>query len=162
MSAGNTTSAKQVEINERRVEALKLRKAGKSYREIAETLGVSSSTAHRDVAAALAALNAEQKEHVEDYRDLVSGYVEMARTVVFEIMLSPEGDSDEKLKAVDRWVKLNDQEAKLFGLYKPTQVSFRLDQEMLAALALLGWDAEQLYESIRDKLLAAAEAAKAD
>ena len=57
VNAGNAARAA-----ERRVEAMRMRRDGASYRDIAASLGVSVATAHKDVRRVLASLGDEARE----------------------------------------------------------------------------------------------------
>lgn len=114
MSISNQRAGTQENAADRRVQALELRKAGKSYRTIALALGCDVATAHRDVQTALAALAQLEQQTAEEYRAL-----ELARldTAIEAIALKvTKGNLD----AVHAWVRLSESRRKLLGLDKPT------------------------------------------
>lgn len=126
------TTADEDRIAARRAEAIKLRVRGKTIREIAEALKISVGQAHDDVRTAMGAIAKEAEENVQQERGLELHRLERALLVVEEVLLAdeptePEGGKDTcetiessrelKLKALDRLVKIQDQRAKLLGLY---------------------------------------------
>lgn len=120
MAAGH--SADDDRIAARQAEAIKLRVRGKSVREIAEALGISKSQAAVDVRAAMAATAKEAEENVNEQRGLELGRLERALEVVESVLTKSNGaeEGDElALKALDRLVKIQDQRAKILGLYAP-------------------------------------------
>jgi hypothetical protein len=102
-------------IAERRVRAFGLRKAGASYRQIAQQLGVSLNTAWADVTAELVELRTRTADDVRAYRDL-----ELQRCDEMMLGLWPAvraGDA----RAVFAAVKVMDRRARLLGLDAPTK-----------------------------------------
>jgi hypothetical protein len=102
---------------DRRVQALDLRKAGKSYRAIAQTLGCDVATAHRDVQQALAALAELERQTAEEYRALELARLDMAMEAIATKVA--KGNLD----AVHAWVRLSESRRKLLGLDKPTLIA---------------------------------------
>lgn len=116
------TTADEDRIAARRAEAIKLRVRGKTIREIAEQLGVSVGQAHVDVRAAMGSIAKEAEENVSEQRGLELGRLERALEIVESVLTNSNGadQGDElALKALDRLVKIQDQRAKLLGLYAP-------------------------------------------
>lgn len=107
---GNREKAAQ-----RRLDALALRQAGASYRQIGERLGVSECQAWRDVDRALAALAKLTETEAEKLRAL-----EMAR---LDAMLLPvlQQAKQGHLGAIDRVLRIMERRAKLLGLDKPVR-----------------------------------------
>lgn len=129
---------------ERRVQALKLRIAGASYRVIGEQLGVSGKTAWEDVHHALAELAELEEALTKEYRALelarlddwtldaarilktthplvsggkvLSGFTESGKV----IGLTDEGP---KLQAIDRLLRISERRARLLGLDAPSKVA---------------------------------------
>ncbi len=131
---GRPSSADDDRIALRRAEAVKLRAHGKTFQEIADTLSIGLATAHLDVRTAMTEIAKEAEENVLAERGTELSRLQRAISVVEDILghLEPtgaEGDDDAldaiessrelKLKALDRLVKIQDQRAKLLGLYAP-------------------------------------------
>jgi transcriptional regulator with XRE-family HTH domain len=146
------TTADEDRIAARQAEAIRLRVRGKTIREIAQATGVSIGQAHTDVRAAMAATAKEAEENVQQERGLQLARLERALRVIEDVLLETEDESvsegedlaehDEriqssrelKLKALDRLVKLEDQRAKLLGLYAPEK------RDINAKVAAVGLD----------------------
>lgn len=116
--------ADEARIETRRAEAMRLRIRGKNYREIAAETGVSVRQAWLDVKAVLERTKNDADEKAEDARALDLDRLDRALDTVEQILEGgsfTEGtDPDElKLKALDRLVKIQEQRAKLLGLYAP-------------------------------------------
>jgi len=119
---GRPTTADQDRIALRRAEAVKLRAKGKGFQEIADTLGIGLATAHLDVRTAMAEIADEAQEYIQAERGTELARLERALSVVEAVLTSAPTaeDGDElQLKALDRLVKIQDQRAKLLGLYAP-------------------------------------------
>jgi hypothetical protein len=102
-------------IAERRMRALNLRKAGGSYRQIAQQLGVSLNTAWADVNAELLELREQTKADAAEVRDL-----ELQRCDEMILGLWPavrRGDP----KAVSAAVRVSERRSKLLGLDAPSK-----------------------------------------
>jgi hypothetical protein len=127
-------SADDDRIAARRAEAIRLRVRGKTIREIAAELNIGVATAHDDVRHQMRETARVAEEDVQAQRGLDLGRLERALEVVSEVLLSPEPTGAEggkdtmdaiessrelKLKALDRLVKIQEQRAKLLGLYAP-------------------------------------------
>lgn len=101
------------EIAMRQAAAMKLRVEGNTYHEIAEQLGVSVGTAYNDVKTVMTRTAAEATELAHEALDVELQRLDLAtRLVISEIRAG-------NLSAVDRLAKINDQRAKLLGLYSP-------------------------------------------
>jgi len=98
-------------------EALRLRSNGLTYQKVADSLGVSKSTAHERVQRALAAI---PKEAVEEYRKLETERLDTMLERVMEKVTHDDGKSG-FLFAVDRALAIMDRRAKLLGLDSPTK-----------------------------------------
>lgn len=70
MATGKAGAAIEITAAQRQRKALELRRAGASYRAIADALGCATATAHDDVRAALALLAAETRAEAEQLRAL--------------------------------------------------------------------------------------------
>jgi len=100
-------------IAERRVKALDLRKAGASYRRIAEELKCDVETAYRDVQAELAHMREVAGDLAEEVRTL-----ELRRLDDYTLGLTPaarRGDA----RSVQALMRVGERRAKLLGLDAP-------------------------------------------
>lgn len=98
---------------ERKRNALELRLAGASYRDIAQALEVSPATALQDCKEALADIPVQQADEMRT--------VELSRLDRLQRAVWPRAVKGD-LQAVDRAIKIIDRRAKLFGLDAPQQV----------------------------------------
>jgi hypothetical protein len=103
---GSEESAK-----EKQYQALELRKAGASYRQIGAQLGVSDVQCHRYVKAALAQIQKLSLESAEEYRAL-----ELEKLDNYELRINKQVQNG-NFGAIDRALRIIDQRAKLLGLY---------------------------------------------
>lgn len=114
---------KPVDVAERRVRAVELRKAGNSYRDIAETLGVDVATAHKYVKDAMAELAEMQKDAATELHQMecerLSRLMAQCEKVIDSCDADPDSDPELRLRAVDRLTKLSAEYRKLNGLDKP-------------------------------------------
>jgi DNA-binding transcriptional MerR regulator len=129
--------------NERRRQAINLRKAGRSWAEIAELLGHDSpATAYNDVKRALEQTKTDLKETADDYRQLEldrlddmlgeAWKVMKASHVVVSggnvVMIGPEGeerpltDDGPTLDAIRTLLRIAERRSKFLGLDAPTRV----------------------------------------
>jgi hypothetical protein len=115
------TTADDDRIALRRAEAIRLRVSGRSYREIGEATGVSSATAFSDIKAVMAETAKRTAEDVEAEREIELYRADSALKAVSKLIAEDALDDELMLKAVDRMVKLQEQRAKLLGLYAPTK-----------------------------------------
>jgi DNA-binding CsgD family transcriptional regulator len=158
---GNATGAQrrrrggrgQVEtIAARRVVALRLRRTGASYREIAVQLAVDVATAYSDVRAELAALREQTVEEAKELRDL-----ELQRFDEMTAGLWPQVRAGSPAH-VTAAVRVSERRARLFGLDAPVvtkselSASLSVTAERLAAeRELFGkLDVQQLEELAAD------------
>jgi hypothetical protein len=119
--AGGRASEKKVKLAERRQRAIALRKAGASYRAIAQAIvkdfpdfpNYTESMACKDVHSVLEELNDQALEDAEIMRRLESERLDLASMAIARQVQA--GD----LQAVDRWIKLIEARAKLWGLHLP-------------------------------------------
>lgn len=117
-------------MQRRRARVLELRGEGKTFREIAAAMGISLGLVHGDFETALREIPAKS---VEAYREHQAAELNKLRAIVQDVVerrhvIVSEGrvvhdDDDEPLEddgmvlaAIDRLMKINDREAKLFGL----------------------------------------------
>lgn len=102
-------------IAERRTAAIRLRRSGLSWEEIAEELGYRSrGAACQDVARALGERLKEQRVELDGLRELEDGHLDDLRSTMMDLIRS--GRADAQLKATDRLVRISERKAKLHGL----------------------------------------------
>ncbi len=132
-------SADDDRIAARRAEAIRLRVSGKTIRAIAKELSISVSTAHADVRETMAEVAKAARDDAETELATDLERLDNALSIVLEVLnrgaTAGTDDGDEpgdifdglteqqelKLKAVDRLVKIQEQRAKLLGLYAPAK-----------------------------------------
>ena len=107
--------ARTVDPRIRRVQALNLRLAGSTYREIARTMGYASFSACRRVV--LKALHEHAAEPANDLRELELARLDMLQLAVWQPALA--GDT----AALDRVLAIQARRANLLGLDAPAPVS---------------------------------------
>ena len=98
-------------------QALEYRKAGTSYRFIAEKLGISLSTAHGYVAEAIKQVRQNSKETAEDLIELEKMRLDAGLAAIWNQVLGGN------LKAVRELRENSESRRKLLGLDKPTKIS---------------------------------------
>jgi hypothetical protein len=130
---GRPTSADEDRIAIRRCEALRLRAKGKTVREIAEALDIGVATAHLDVRTAMSEVAKLAEEDLQAERGIELMRLERAMRVVEAVLgdnaegvQTDEDGGELKLKALDRMMKLQDQRAKLLGLYAAEKVEAKI------------------------------------
>lgn len=115
MPRQHTNRGKAEEAAGRRIQALELRKAGVSYRAIGDRLGVSEAQAHRDVKAAMQALQKVQDTVAEDVRTMeLARLDDMYFSIATQIRNGNHG-------AIDRGLRIMERRAKLLGLDAATR-----------------------------------------
>lgn len=131
MARGKTLE--KAEIIKRQQFALQLKQDGWSYRAIGEKLGVDHTTAYKDVKNAVNELNNLKLDSAEDYRE-----IELARLDMLTKGLEPMARVGNPM-AVNAYIKVMEQRAKLLGLYAPTKSEYSIkdldklsDDELLA------------------------------
>jgi DNA-binding CsgD family transcriptional regulator len=116
---GSEESAKESQY-----EALELRKAGNSFRQIGQQLGISTMHAHRHVKQALANIKKLTLESAEDYIAL-----ELEKFDNLELRINKLIQAGD-LKAIDRALRIADQRAKLLRLYESDElIELRLNKK---------------------------------
>lgn len=105
-----------VETQEKRNRALEMRLAGKSQAEIAEELGVSSSSVSRYITQAVAAIT---RENAEEYLELELSRLDAMLAAIWPDIISGEKGAEWK---IDRALAIMDQRAKLTGRYKAAEL----------------------------------------
>jgi DNA-binding CsgD family transcriptional regulator len=111
--ARERTTPHNVEVTDKERQALELRKAGATLDQIAKQLGYADpSGVHRAITRALEKIPVQA---VADYRAIQNERLERLLLAVWQISLA--GD----LKAVDRALRILDQQARLLGLNVPAK-----------------------------------------
>ena len=137
----------QVEtIAERRVVALRLRRTGASYREIAGQLAVDVATAYADVRAELAALREQTVEEAKELRDL-----ELQRFDEMTAGLWPQVRAG-SAPHVTAAVRVSERPARLLGLDAPTEISASLSVDAARRLTAETEDLQRwlTFEELRE------------
>lgn len=120
MNNNSPTSARIILSNEKMHQALQLRKAGATYKLIADQLGVSTRMACTYVKKAIDIQNAKNGEEAQDIINL-----ELSRldSMLLSIRDKLKADNPNQLGAIDRALKIMDQRAKITGIYSPFKVA---------------------------------------
>ena len=105
----------------RRLQALELRKAGATYQQIGERIGISANQAHLDVRRELQKIAEQASELATDVRQM-----ELERLDSMHLGLWPEARKGH-LGAVDRVLRIMERRASLLGLDAPKQQDIRLE-----------------------------------
>ncbi len=102
---------------QRRRAAIEYRKAGLTYRAIADRLGISPQQAYRDVQATLKQIHVESLETAEEMVQL-----EQERLDNYLVALAGRLSKGE-LQAIDRAIKISESRRKLLGLDAPMKIA---------------------------------------
>lgn len=116
---GKRKDAITINATERTVQALELRKRGKSYRAIGAALGVSEAQAFRDVQAALMQLNALEQTTAEELRRVEVERLDALLDALWTQATSP-GMKGQTF-AVDRVLSIMERRSRLLGLDAPAR-----------------------------------------
>lgn len=113
---------------ERRREALELRKAGATYRQIGRQLHVSGKTAYKDVQRELAVIAKERGKVAEDVLGL-----ELERLDAMQLALSRKvGGGDDR--SITTALRVMERRAALVGLDKPKEINVNVHERVEASL----------------------------
>ena len=119
----NRTRPSQIKALEMRAEAVKLRKMGFGYPQIADRVGYNSrQAAHQAVTTALAEIREHTAESADDLRTLEAERLDQ----LWQIAMT-EAITNRDMRAIDTALRIQDRRAKLFGLDKA-------DERMAAAI----------------------------
>ena len=119
----NRTRPSQIKALEMRAEAVKLRKMGFGYPQIADRVGYNSrQAAHQAVTTALAEIREHTAENADDLRTLEAERLDQ----LWQIAMT-EAITNRDMRAIDTALRIQDRRAKLFGLDKA-------DERMAAAI----------------------------
>jgi len=105
---------------ERRLNALRLRKAGASYSQIAEALGCSKTQAYRDIQRALKNIGKREQEGAAELRLLESQRLD---ELLMPMMRQAKNGSQ---GAVDRVLRIMERRARLWGIDAPERAELRM------------------------------------
>lgn len=133
------------EVNKRRLEAMRLRRAGLSYHSIAEKLGVSPSQAYDDVMHHIRKLNRELKEETPELRA-----IEAARLDRCLEILEPKIETS--VDAMETYLKVIAQRRRLFGLDAPTVKQIEIDDKRTEAKRLSAVEAWKRLKGLAERL----------
>lgn len=113
--------ARRAQIVERRTKAIAMRAAGQSWEAIAVELGYGSrGAACQDVARALAERLKEQNDQIDHLRAIGLEHLEDLRRAM-EI-IKDTGDVEQRMKATDRLIKIEERISRLQGIDAPVKV----------------------------------------
>jgi transposase-like protein len=110
----STTAPRRLSAAEKRAKALEAKKAGYTFREIADNLGCSVSNAYKLVRKALDEINAKTEIDAQEMRD-----VEVARLDALQVTLWRRAVVNGELGAIDRLLSVMNRRARLLGLDLP-------------------------------------------
>lgn len=125
-----STNAQDLQL--RRYQALELRIAGKTYREIKDTLGINQSTLLHDIDVVL---REREDGNIAKLRAIEEERLDVAVRAACEIIEAHPG-TELALKAVDRLIRASARRAGLLGLDAPTRVEVESLQVTQADLEL--------------------------
>lgn len=114
----------------RELEAVRLRKAGKTYRQIAEDLGVCEATAFQDVRRVLDRTRKLSNEEGEQIRAIELERLDAALESLQSRITKGEP------RAIEVMLKIQERRARLLGLDAPTKVSGDVELNLAGLLAL--------------------------
>lgn len=117
MANGKKTDQQRITATERRIKALALRKAGASYRAIADTLACSVATVYDDVQHAYQELNEQRQAEAAEAHTLENARLDDLQAAFWSRARS--GDN----KAAQTVLRIMERRAKMNGLDAPTQIA---------------------------------------
>lgn len=117
----SATSARKVKGAERTVEAIALRQAGLTYRQIGERLGITEQGAHNSVTRAMQRMNAKIADEVPELRRL-----ELERLDRMLLAIWPQVVGG-NFGAIDRALRIMERRARLCGLDAPIKSDLTTD-----------------------------------
>lgn len=117
MTRKASTAPRSLVALQRQQRAIELRRAGRSYREIARQVGIGVASAHRLITAAIADVRAIVQDDAAEIRAL-----ELSRLDGLLGALWPKARQGD-LGAVDRVLRIMERRAKLLGLDAPVKVA---------------------------------------
>lgn len=159
----NRTSGKRAIAAERREKAWELRKHGYSFRKIAETLAprysgnYSKSQAQRDVQSVLDDLNERTLNEASEARSLDLARLDDLLSAWFRLAKWQDGQHGPDRQAADVVLKVLEQRAKLYGLYRQ-ELALSTNGPLVMAVGDIG-DLSELSEQELDGIIRNLEAA---
>lgn len=132
--ADSKASRRKVTARERELRALELRKAGLTYLQIAQQLGITEQGAHKAVMRTLKRLNERIMEQAAEVRRL-----ELERLDAMLLSLWPQARKG-NLGAIDRVLRIMQRRADLLGLDAPKGIDVTTGGEPLHVV--LRWDGD--------------------
>jgi predicted DNA-binding protein (UPF0251 family) len=146
-SPSGKTGSQKVKRAEKHYEALRLRRNGCTYDEIAAELGIGRSTAHEYVRSALADLAEQSITEANLLRVLLSERLDRLYSIAYK-----KAESEGDIKAVNTCVGIVRQQAELYGLNAGRQPINEL--AALEVLVRSGWIDGEVLGAIADRLSA--------
>lgn len=144
MSDMEVQTPKHVELTERQIRAIELRKAGLSFHEIAQALGLSNAAAASD--AVRTGLERWGSEEVDELRRLEMARLDHLTRRIWPkcigrpgrqggvnddgTLIDPVPEVDPDLQYIRMYLRVSDQRAKLVGMYAPDEIKFSHQVEM--------------------------------
>ena len=133
-------SGEALENEARRDEAMNLRIVGKTYKQIGIAMGYSEARAHKVVTKELARIREERAETINDVRDMELERLDHLFAIAMGRADPPETkdpdllelQAENRMKAIDRAVKLMDRRAKLLGLDAPKRIDTSITNNPLS------------------------------
>lgn len=120
---------KTVTSRERQAQAVELRKAGASYRQIAKTLSITGGRAHQLVTRALDEINTRSVENAEALKRMELERLDEIQVSLWAARANP--------RVADSLLRVVEQRAKLLGLYAPVKLDAGLRTQELDGEELL-------------------------
>lgn len=106
---------------DRQAQALDLRRAGASLRDIGRALGVDHTTAKKYLDKAMADLQAAQNEKAEATRAVELDRLERLHMALWPIATGKDTEPDTRNKTIDRLIRISERRSKLLGLDAPVK-----------------------------------------
>ena len=121
------SGGREIEIKERKAEAVRLRKDGLSLKQIGDIMGLSAPTIYYYIKDVSNSINELMIEDIKAWRSVQLERLELYADVIHETLSDPQGATpDEKqerrLQTILTGLKVMDRTAKLLGLDMPTKV----------------------------------------
>lgn len=147
MARKDSKTREKAILPERRLNALKLRKSGLTYSEIASQLKCGTTTAYKDVRSMIDQLNSEALEEAENLRTLESLRLDNLQSAIWKKAIA--GD----IAAILAILKIIDQRCKLFGLYQLNSTNEGVKElEAIKVLIESGWLSKDLEGAIANHI----------
>jgi hypothetical protein len=115
MPPNSPNSPARITASQRRKDAVELRKAGATFQQIGDQLGITKQAAFKTVTIALKAINDEIREQADVIRSLEIERLDKLWFVMYKQAV--QGNQG----AVDRCLKISERRAKLLGMDAPAE-----------------------------------------